>query len=259
MIFYFSATGNSEAVAKALGMELGDKAVSITDPDAPRMLGNETAIASLGLVFPVYGWNPPYLIYRFLDNLLRSGTKPDYLYFVLTCGDDIGKADKRLRKFLRRYNVAFNSIFSVTMPNTYVCLPGFDVDKPRVRQDKLSKVHDRIVEISRLIKGRRNTTSVTRGALPRLKTGILGWLFAKFLITDRYFHTTSECTLCKKCVVVCPQHNISVSDGKIVWGGNCTGCLSCYHHCPRKAILFGKFSDGKGQYLLCKYRHELKD
>ena len=186
MIFYFSATGNSKAVAKALEIELGDKAVSITAPDASRMFGNETAIASLGLVFPVYGWNPPYLIYRFLDNLLRSGMKPDYLYFVVTCGDDIGMADKRLRKFLRRYNAAFNSFFSVTMPNTYVCLPGFDVDKPSVRQDKLSKVHDRIVEISRQIKDKRNTISVTRGALPRLKTGLLGWLFAKFLITDKY-------------------------------------------------------------------------
>lgn len=258
MIFYFSATGNSKAVAKALERELGDRAVSITDFKEPCPSHNAAAWLSLGIVFPVYGWNPPSVVYEFLDNLFCLGVNTDYLYLVATCGDDIGTADKRMYEFLRSHNMKCNSAFSITMPNTYVCLPGFDVDKEDVRQNKLAGFHDRITYIASQIKARNHTVSVNRGAFPRIKTGLLGWLFAKFLMTDRYFHTTSTCALCKKCITVCPRHNISISYNKIMWNKNCSGCLACYHHCPHRAVRFGVFSDNKGQYCLDKYRQELK-
>ncbi len=260
MIFYFSATGNSKAIAQALGKELRDKAVSITDvmemPQHYDTIGDQ----SLGIVFPVYGWNPPRIVYKFLYHLFRCGLNTKYLYFVITCGDDIGMADKRLCKFLHRYNIEYGSIFSVIMPNTYVCLPGFDVDKDDIRRKKLAQVKTRIIDIARQVKSRCRTVSVTRGAVPQIKTSLLGWFFTRFLITDKHFHTTSDCTLCKKCIAVCPLHNISImcEKDKIAWNGQCSGCLACYHHCPHKAIRFGLFSGNKGQYLLNKYKHELR-
>lgn len=36
--------------------------------------------------------------------------------------------------------------------------------------------------------------------------------------------------------------------GNPVWQNkNCTGCLRCYHNCPKRAIEWGKFTRNKGQ------------
>ncbi|MBR3633787.1 MAG: 4Fe-4S binding protein, partial [Bacteroidaceae bacterium] len=43
----------------------------------------------------------------------------------------------------------------------------------------------------------------------------------------------------------------------VKWHGNCTGCLACYHHCPTRAIRFGRRTEKKGQYLLAKYKEEI--
>lgn len=33
------------------------------------------------------------------------------------------------------------------------------------------------------------------------------------------------------------------------WGQDCAGCLACYHVCPRHAVMYGKATVGKGQYM----------
>ena len=43
----------------------------------------------VGFVFPVYAWGPPEIVLRFIRRLKM--TKPEYLFFVGTCGDDTGR------------------------------------------------------------------------------------------------------------------------------------------------------------------------
>ena len=43
----------------------------------------------VGFVFPVYAWGPPEIVLRFIRRLKM--TKPEYLFFVCTCGDDTGR------------------------------------------------------------------------------------------------------------------------------------------------------------------------
>ena len=38
-------------------------------------------------------------------------------------------------------------------------------------------------------------------------------------------------------------------NAKPVWGDNCAMCLSCYHHCPKHAVEYGRQTMMKGQYL----------
>ena len=40
-----------------------------------------------------------------------------------------------------------------------------------------------------------------------------------------------------------------MNDKHIVWAGKCIGCLSCYHHCPNKAIQYGNYTKTKGQFV----------
>ena len=226
MIHCFSGTGNSRFVADKL----------------KEMADNEDAF---GLVFPVYAWGIPKVVEEFIDNELDR-LNFSYIYAVMTCGDDMGYADHILRKRLKG---RLDAAFSVLMPNTYVCLPGFDIDPDEVAEAKVKRTMAMLPKIAEAINARRHTTEVHRGSMPWLKTYVLRPLFNRFLVTDRYFSTTDACNRCHRCVKQCPLHNIDTDHtGSIHWGNtSCTGCLRCYHQCPMHAIRFGWFTKGTGQ------------
>ena len=226
MIYCFSGTGNSSFVA--------DRLREMTDEEG-----------ALGLVFPVYAWGIPKVVEEFVETEME-GINAEYVYAVMTCGDDIGYADHILQKRLKG---RLDAVFSVQMPNTYVCLPGFDIDPDDVAEEKVKKTMAMLPRIAEMVKARRRTTEVCRGDVPWLKTYILRPLFNRFLVTDRYFRTTEACNQCHLCVRQCPLHNIYIKErGCVCWGKtSCTGCLRCYHQCPKHAIRFGWFTKGKGQ------------
>lgn len=244
MLYFFSGTGNTFRVANQLSHMLGDELSSVLSPSP---CNDET----LGIFFPVYAWGLPLVVEDFIAKTLPSlvdGKHIEYVYCVMTHGDDMGYADAVLRKCLKAVGLPLNASFSLSMPNTYVCLPGFDVDSEEMAKKKIEETESRLQSIRDSIKSREAVVKVTRGALPFTKTYVLRPLFNSTLVTDRYFRTVnSRCTLCGKCVKECPLKNIHVADKKVEWGGNCTGCLRCYHSCPNNAVQFGKFTDGKGQ------------
>ena len=240
MIYYFSGTGNTRHVAMLLSQATDHTLTSIT-PDTMVVPSS-----TIGILFPVYAWGLPSIVVHFLERNRPIISSASYIYTVMTCGDDIGYADHTLTRILGRQP---DAIFSVPMPNTYVCLPGFDIDSPDMAHRKVKTTHGMITHIAETIQAKRTTTEVERGSTPWLKTYILRHIFNRFLVTDRYFHTTQSCTLCHRCVASCPMHNISVTN-HVCWGNTtCTGCLRCYHLCPNRAIEFGPFTKNKGQKI----------
>ena len=273
MIYYFSGTGNSLHVARHLAAALGERLCPIA-PILPSSSGEGKGEGAFGLVFPVYAWGIPSVVEQFVRNLtLPSPRRGDggeaFLYAVMTCGDDMGYADKVLEKALGR---KFDAIFSVQMPNTYVCLPGFDVDSSEVCKAKYAKEETAVKEIAACVMERKSVRCLKRGLFPFTKTYIIRPLFNRYLVTDKYFHVdTSRCISCGRCRKACPVENIILASpqpspkGKGVkslplggdlegvipqWQSHCAGCLACYHACPHHAINFGKMTQKKGQYNL---------
>lgn len=241
MIYYFSGTGNSRYVAERLASMLKDEAEEIK----PGMRARAQAPQVIGIVFPVYAWGLPNIAQRFICENKDTFTRARYTYCIMTCGDDMGYADHILRKCM---GGRLDAAFSVPMPNTYVCLPGFDVDSDEAAQAKVSQTTAMLPGIADSIYRQESVTQVTRGSMPWVKSYVLRPLFNRYLVTDKYFRTTKACTLCKKCVRDCPTSNIHAEDGCIQWERHlCSGCLRCYHSCPQRAIEFGAFTKGKGQ------------
>ena len=230
MRYCFSGTGNSQWVADKL----------------EGLLTDEEDV--FGMIFPVYAWGIPKVVEEYICEHQEDIQKAQYVWVVMTCGDDIGYADKVLGKVMGR---EVDAVFSVHMPNTYVCLPGFDVDKDEVAQAKVRETLSRLPQIAEAIQKREKKTEVVRGGFAWVKTYVLRPLFNRFLVTDKYFHTNKNCIQCKRCVRGCPLDNITTDEkGKIVWKHeHCTGCLRCYHRCPCHAVHFGKFTKNKGQKI----------
>ena len=252
MILYFSGVGNSRKVAECAGKMLGETVFPLTEVvgnkrDALVLQANE----ALGFVFPVYSWGPPAVVLGALERLHLSSI-PAYVYFICTCGDDTGKTADIFRKAVRRKGWECHAGFSVTMPNTYVCLPGFNVDSSRLANLKLNSMKGRVEFVASCIRNRERKWDCHEGAFPRLKSYVIRPLFNRYMTSPKPFHAEGTCISCGKCEQVCPMHNIRLVDRRPVWGADCALCLACYHHCPKHAVAYGSMTRGKGQFTLEK-------
>ncbi len=250
MIFYFSGVGNSAWVAQKLGSKLQDKVLPIAEEIR---LDKEYTLSPgerLGFVFPVYGWEPPQIVLDFV-HAIKLKQKPDYVYFVCTCGDDTGKTASVFMSALQKKGWKCHASYSILMPDTYVCLPGFDVDGADELKQKMENASARVDFIGDELSKRviMEKHGCYEGAFPWVKTYVLGGLFRKFLMSPKPFKATDKCTACGLCAHKCPVHNIKV-EGKPQWGEHCTMCLACYHACPHHAIEYGKRTKNKGQYSI---------
>ncbi len=251
MIFYFSGTGNSRQVAERLSDILDEKLGFIPEED-PSSLG--ISGKSLGFVFPVYSWGVPPIVIDFISRL-----SPDFIenvkerslkiWSVLTCGDETAMAPEMLEKALSRQGLLLSGVWSVTMPNNYVLLPGFDVDSREVERMKLHDAPGRMEEIAGKIKSGHYEVDVVRGSWAKLKTDLVYPLFRRWGIFPSKWHVYPTCVGCGICVRSCPVGNIVMRDGRPKWGNRCESCLACYHSCPRHCIAYGSMTSGKGQYM----------
>ena len=247
MIYFFSGTGNSMAIAKMLAKQLDDRMMSVIEALEQKNLFVLMEDEPLGFVFPVYSWGPPEVVLRLLASLKLSEA-PSYLYFVCTCGDDTGKTADVFSKAASQRGWICRAGFSVTMPNTYVCLPGFDVDADELKRRKLAHAAVRVVDLVQSIKERVTRFDCHEGGFPRLKTYAIRPLFNRLLMSPKPFRVTDDCVSCGKCIRSCPTKNIRWKDGRPSWSNNCTMCLACYHHCPKHAVEYGSQTKHKGQY-----------
>ena len=253
MIFYFSGTGNSRWVAECVGKKLGEPVVALVDfpVDTSELVLRKGE--RLGFVFPVYSWAPPQLILQFIRKLCVS-VLPEYVYFVCTCGDDIGKTADVFRRAIEKKGWKCSAGFSVTMPNSYVCLPGFDVDPFQVEVTKLQRAVQRVDEIADKLEMYESVYDCHEGSISYIKTYLIRPFFERYLMSPALFKVTDACISCGKCEKVCPLHNIYLQSGKPQWGVTCTMCLACYHHCPTHAIAYGRQTQKKGQYVFSLHK-----
>lgn len=249
MIYYYSATGNSRYAALSLARRLLTKAIDIISPEASETVPEEGE--SIGFVFPVYCWGVPPVVKAFITQSGERLQRSPYVWSVCTCGDEAGIAMKVFSHYIKKLRgTGADALFSLIMPNTYVLLPGFDVDKKAVEEKKLSDAPGRIEEISLILENRtRGVYDVHQGTAAALRTRLIFPLFRRWGISPKLWHAAETCIGCAKCSRICPAHNIVMENGRPEWGKNCYSCCACFHICPVKAVGYGKLTRGKSQYI----------
>jgi len=274
MIFYFSGTGNSKWATKTLALETGDTLVSI-----PEVINSDCSFTlekdeHVGFIFPIHGWRVPNIVKEFLTKLTIKTLGEDtshvkhYCFCLVTAGDSIGKAMERFQQQLKSVTVndalSLKAVCSLIMPESYVGLPGMDVDTKEKELEKKELASKQLKEFSNILKQRPHKDSdqiwgwnqLIRGPIPSFFSGPVGGFFERFLITDKPFHVDNRrCVKCGICANVCPVSDIKGGLGyepEWLHNGKCLTCFSCYHHCPHHAIEFGKRTQKKGQYFYNK-------
>lgn len=244
MILYFTGTGNTAHVANKLAEQLGDTPLNLgyyIKNDIHKPLHSDKPWI---IVVPTYAWQIPHIVTDWILQTELTGSKD--AYFVMTCGEGIGNAQKYNEILCGKKDWKHRGTAKIVMPENYIAL----FDAPDLETSK------RIVKAaSRIIK--KTGDSILQGAdLPankivlkdKIKSGPVNKGFNRYYVKANKFYTKDNCTGCGLCESLCPINNVSIKDGAPVWGDFCTHCMACICGCPMEAIEYGKTSVGKVRY-----------
>lgn len=260
MIFYFTGTGNSWAVANTLAEAISEKLYSMageleragTEGLLHYELGEQEL---LGFVYPVYAWGPPHIVQEFVRRLEISGDRqsPDgrpFVFSITTCGAEEGRTTQILAHALQQKGLPLNAGFTLVMPNNYII--GADVDTKEAQKQKLQEASDRLEEFARILRQRETGVfQLIPGSFAGMKSAAVHKLFQRYGRTTKYFSVTDHCNGCGLCAGICPAASITMEETNDapVWHGTCEQCFACIHRCPQRAIQYGKGTGGKGRYV----------
>ena len=250
MIVYFSGTGNSCWCAELLAARLGDELL-----DAFQYIKNGIAADLRSgtpwiFVSPTYAWRLP----RIFRDFLRSGSfeGSDQAYFVMTCGSDIGNADRSNRALCEEKHLRCRGTLEVVMPENYVAM--FSVPGEEESARIIAKARPVVEEGARMIRENRDFPERKPSLLDRFKSGPVNTCFYPVSVSDRKFFSTDACISCGRCAEGCPTNSVELREGRPVWLGTCTHCMACICGCPVSAIEYGTASRGKPRYQCPHYR-----
>ena len=256
MVLYFSATGNTEFIAKELARRLGDSCVNLLEPIKAQehpVLHSETPFI---ICAPVYICEMPRFLSRYLKEQTFSGSRD--VYFIFTSGGYCGPSGVLAKAIFRKKGMRCLGHAEFKMPRNYMASDAYPMLSPE-------ETEQRILDACRMLDGvvsaiQAGEPLVSRHVylLETLITLPFNPVWCKFKLTPRAFHTEKACLGCGKCVKLCPLNNITLKDNQPVWGSQCTHCMACIGNCPAEAIEYGTISQSKEKYHFGKYRHVVR-
>lgn len=255
IIFYFTGTGNCLYIARQLG---GENTELISIPQMIKRGMYEFDADEIGIVYPIYGHMPPYMVRQFIN---KASLKAKYLFAVLTYGARKCNAVEIWDGISRKAGKMFDYIGTIIMVDNW--LPNFDMNE-QMKIDKhipenLLKIkedinqqkhwHEPVTEEERL----QHQGFIQRSGL----NPDVGFL----MNSEKSFTITSSCIGCGICTFVCPRGNYELASEGVKISGDCEFCFACIQNCPQRAIQFAKveegtFPDGTEKNPNARYRNE---
>lgn len=248
MILYFTGTGNSAYVAERIGREANDEVINLFERLREKDFTEIHSERPWVIVTPTYAWRIPRILQEWMKKTKLSGSRD--IYFVMTCGTNIGNAGKYLKSLCREKRLRYFGCLEVVMPENYIAL--FKTPTEEEALNIIRRAEKSIEKAAAKIKNGEKFPRISASAADKLSSGIINDLFYPLFVHARKFYTTDSCISCGKCREVCPLQNIRMNNGRPVWGKDCTHCMACICRCPKEAIEYGKHSRGLPRYTFPK-------
>lgn len=244
VIVYFSGTGNSKYIAEQFAERMNIKAYSIEqDLDFEMLFTKEDTIA---VCYPVYGSCVPRIMREFVEKYKSFfGTRKLIIFCtqMLFSGDGarafarlLPGCDERViyaEHFLMPNNICNFFLFPITEKEA--------IKKPKKAIKKLELVCSDIQK--GIVKKRGwHIFSTLLGKTQNIA-------YPKMEMKGRSsFRTDESCIVCGLCAKNCPTHNLEIVNGKVVQKSNCTLCYRCVNLCPKRSCTVYLHRKPKKQY-----------
>ncbi len=244
MILYFSGTGNSAYVANYIGRQLNDKVVNLFDYLKNHNYSRMTSDRPWVFVAPTYAWQIPRIVRDWIIRTELAGNAK--VYFVMTCGDEIGNAGHYAEQLCQKKNLIYMGCAEIVMPENYIAI--YEAPEEEEAERIIQNAETNIQETAELIKLVARIPDKKIGVRNIIKSSMVNAVFYPCIVSAKNFYALDQCISCGHCERVCPLSNIVIINGKPIWGKNCTHCMACICTCPKEAIEYGKASLGKRRY-----------
>ena len=244
MIFFFSGTGNSKYAARRIADALGDTLLSLNDSIRA---GDTTPVDTgerLVIVTPTYAWRIPRIVRDWLLRTELRGAKQ--VWFVMTCGSELGNADRYNRALCRAKGLGCMGTAQLVMPENYIAM--FGVPQAEEARKIVARAEPDLDRAIAAIRAGLPFAPTRSNLYDRFMSGPVNPIFYSLCVKANAFTVSDACTGCGQCARRCPTGSIALRGGKPVWGKACTHCMACICYCPAEAIEYGKKSRGKPRY-----------
>ena len=237
IIFYFTGTGNCLYVARQLA---NAETTLLSIPQLVKQGKNDFEADEIGIVYPIYGHMPPYMVKEFIR---KARLKAGYKFAVLTFGARKCNAVELWDEAARKAGHTFDYITTMIMVDNW--LPNFDMNE----QMKLDKhIPESLQRINADLAARRRWHEPVTEEERRMHAGFMAYTGLDpekgfVMKSEKYFRVTDRCVDCGICTYVCPRGNYALTSRGVKAEGDCEFCFACIHNCPQKAIQFAHLPD----------------
>ena len=244
MIFCFSGTGNSRYLAGRAAEALEDTVVDLNAKiraadHSPLETGRSVIVA-----VPTYAWRIPRIV---SDWLLKTELRgAERIWFVMTCGSEIGNAAKYNRRLAAQKGLSYMGTTQIVMPENYIAM--FHAPQAAEARAIVEKAEPEIAAVLARLRAGQAFDAPRSNLYDRFMSGPVNPVFYRFCVKADAFYAKDGCTGCGQCARRCPLNNIRLQNGRPVWGKACTHCMACICYCPAEAIEYGKKSVGQPRY-----------
>lgn len=251
MILYFSASGNTEYIAKLLAKELDDECIDMNErirtDDYTRVFSKKPFV----ICTPVYVCDIPIFVREYIKRLPFRGNRK--VYYVFTSGGYAGMSGTTAKKLTVRKNMIYMGHAELTMPSNHIVSNAYPSTEPDECRRRISDSSGRISGIAYAIKHGEKLTARHVYLFEKLVILPFNPIWVRYMQPSKDFRTTDKCVGCGKCSRVCPINNIQMIEKRPVWGERCAHCMACILGCPFEAIEYADITPCKDKYNIRKY------
>lgn len=256
LLLYYTGTYHTRYLTSMLKRKLGAAGhlADCFDITEGKALPDASSYDWIGIGYPIYAFNSPKLLDRFLKRAELPSGKRYFIYKQSGETFSLNNASSRtVKKIMKKKGCEILNEYHFVMPYNI----HFRYDDAFVKE--LLKYDERLIDVAlyEILHGIRRSIPCTIS--DRINSFFYSIQRPGASINSLFYRVDPhKCIRCDACVRTCPVSNIYIKDGRIRFHSRCQMCMRCSMLCPENAIRIGLLEGWKvnGAYPFEKILHD---